>query len=357
MKRIVIIALLLLAVGAFIFVPLMKGGGATETSMAQFTFKGNIQTAFGSILPVEFKVPEGINKVELIYNDSVFQQWIAPKGNVKFPLAASYYGVGTKMLVLRSYFSDGTSLDDGHLVRVVSDITPILSKASIVNSYPHNATNYTQGLEFNGDVLYEGTGDPGQQGKTVVGKVDLKSGNFLDAKNGLDHNYFGEGITIFGNELFQITWKNQKCFVYDKNTMQLLRENSYTGDGWGLCNDGKYLIMSDGTERIYFRDPKTFGVVKTIEVYDNMNPRVNLNELEYINNRIYANVYMTNTVLVIEPGTGRVLEEIDGSELEVQGKNGGEVMNGIAYHAASNKLYMTGKYWTKLFEVNINPIK
>jgi len=355
MKRFVIIALLLLAVGAFVLTPLLTSKTNGELAIARLSFVGNIQTPYGRILPVSFKVPEGLQKVELIYNDSLFQQWLTPKGDIQFPLTPSIYGVGTKSLILRSYLQDGTVLDDSRLIRVVSDIAPKMNKAVIVQSFPHSSDSYTQGLEFDGNTLYEGTGDPGQQGKTVVGQVDLSAGTFTAIKNGLDHNYFGEGITIMGNELFQLTWRNGKCFVYDKKTMKLLREYTYTGEGWGLCNDGQYLIQSDGTERIYFRDPKTFQVVRTIEVYDNKNPRVFLNELEYIDNRIYANVYQTNTVLIIEPGTGRVLEEIDATELEKQGKNGGDVLNGIAYNKEKKQLYMTGKNWTKLFQVSIEP--
>lgn len=353
MKRIVIIALLLLAVGAFVLSPLLTSKSSSELAIARLNFVGNIQTVYGRILPVSFKVPEGITKVELIYNDSLFQQWLAPKGSIQFPLTPSIYGVGTKSIVLRSYLQDGTVLDDSRLIRVVSDVVPKLNKAVIVQSYPHSTESYTQGLEFDGNVLYEGTGDPGQQGKTTVGQVDLSKGTFTAIKNGLDHTYFGEGITIMGDELFQLTWRNGKCFVYDKNTMKLLREYTYTGEGWGLCNNGQYLIQSDGTERLYFRDPKNFQVVRTIEVYDNKNPRILLNELEYIDNRIYANVYQSNTVLVIEPGTGRVLEEIDASDLEKEGKGSGDVLNGIAYNKEKKQLFMTGKNWSKLFQVSI----
>jgi glutamine cyclotransferase len=227
----------------------------------------------------------------------------------------------------------------------------------VTKEYPHDTQNYTQGLEFNNGKLYEGTGDPSQQGKTVVGQIDLKTGGFSGLKNGLDQTYFGEGITIFGNELFQLTWRNGKCFVYDKNTMQLKRDISYTGDGWGLCNDGKALIMSDGTERIYFRNPKTFQIIRTIDVYDNVGPRTFINELEFVNGKIYANIYQTNTIIAIDPLTGKVLEEIDASALEISGKSGGDVLNGIAFNPLTNKTYLTGKYWSKLFEVQFIPVQ
>ena len=152
--------------------------------------------------------------------------------------------------------------------------------------------------------------------------------------------------------LYQLTWTQQKCFMYDAKTLEIKsKQFTYTGEGWGLCNDGKFLIMSDGTERIVFRNPENFQVVKSIEVYDNVGPRSKLNELEYINGKIYANVWMLDMILEIDPETGKVLTEIDASSPAIVGRNGGEVLNGIAHNPATNKTYVTGKYWTKLMEV------
>jgi glutamine cyclotransferase len=136
--------------------------------------------------------------------------------------------------------------------------------------------------------------------------------------------------------------------------MQLLKEIPYNGEGWGLCNDGKSIIMSDGTERITFRNPTTFAIERTIEVYDNEGPIDSLNELEYINGKIYANIYTTNKIIIIEPLNGKILSIIDGSEIEAAGRGIGEVMNGIAEN--NGKIYMTGKNWEKLFEVKIDKI-
>lgn len=356
-RRYGIIALLILVLAAFILVPLMRSGGggdSEDVEIAKFKTPGDLQVMYGTEAPVKFAIPEGLVKVELIYNDSVFETWDHPKMQSRtVAMKTNYYGVGTRPLVLRSTFKDGTSLENAINIRVVSDITPELVFTKIVKEYPHNQENYTQGYEFDGNQLYEGTGDPGQQGKTVVGPVSLATGAFSEPKNGLDATYFGEGITIVGDLLYQVTWQNSKCFVYDKKTMVLKNEFTYVGQGWGLCNDGKNIMMSDGSERITFRDPKTFQATKVIEVYDNLGPRTQLNELEYIDGKIYANVYQTGTVLVIEPTTGRVLQEIDANELVVRGKNGGDVLNGIAYNKLTKKLYMTGKYWTKTFEVSL----
>jgi glutamine cyclotransferase len=357
MKKYAIIGLLVLIIGAFVLVPLFQASGEDEIAFADFERDEDIQTTFGAAIPLKILVPDGIEKIELIYNDSIFNTWQQPAKKIDFLLDASFFGVGTRVVVVRSYLSDGTTQDASHMIRVVSDIAPIPMLVKVSKEYPHNTLNYTQGLEFNNRKLYEATGDPRQQGKTVVGQIDLKSGAFTALKNGLDQTYFGEGITLFGDELFQLTWKNGKCFVYDKNTMMLKREISYTGDGWGLCNDGKLLIMSDGTERIYFRNPKTFQIVRTIDVYDNVGPRTNINELEYINGKIYANIYQTNTIIAIDPFAGKVMEEIDASALEISGKSGGDVLNGIAYNPLTKQTLLTGKYWSKLFDVQFIPVK
>ena len=358
MKRFAIIGLIILIIGAFILVPLLKNSGSEEITdgfPASFNFDENLASNFGKDIPIVFTVKnDDIAKVELIYNDSVFKTWNAPKkGTINFLLDADFYGVGTKSLVLRSTLKDGGSEEDLRMLRILSDISPAPLTAEIVNSYPHDTKSYTQGLEFNNGQLYEGTGNPQNTGESVVAKVNLTTGA-LSEKNALDATYFGEGITMMGDELFQLTWRDGKCFVYDKNTLTIkLKEFAYTGEGWGLCNDGKYLIMSDGSERITFRDPKTFQPVRTIEVYDNVGPRTMLNELEYKDGKIYANVYQTNFVITIDPLTGKVLEQIDATALAAAGKMGGDVLNGIAYNAATNKLYMTGKYWGKLFEVKL----
>lgn len=353
MKKYIILVLFILAVAAFVLIPVFNSGGGSESEeMATLDVKGNIQATFGADIPISFTIPAGLEKVELVYNDSVFESWNKPNAQKQtMALKTNFYGVGTRPLVLRSTFSDGTVLESTSLVRIISDVAPESKQAVIVKEYSHNKDNYTQGFEFDGNQLYESTGDPGQQGKTVVGMISLETGAFNGPKNGLDATYFGEGITIFGDNLYQLTWQNQKCFVYDKKTMQLKKEFNYTGEGWGMCNNGKSVIVSDGTEYLYFRDPKTFQTQKFIQVYDNIGPRTNLNELEYIDGKIYANVYTTSTVIVIDPNTGKVLQEIDASELVTKGKNGGDVLNGIAYNQLTKKLYLTGKYWTKTFEV------
>lgn len=350
MKKYIIIGLLLLAGFAMVVGPLLRDNKPVEPEInpAEFSFEANLATRWDEVVPLKIRVnSEDVEKLELIYNDSVFNRWTNPNGEIAVDFNAGFYGLGTRSLVLLSTMKDGTTFMDNRMIRVLSDITPEVWIAEIVATYPHEATSFTQGLEFNDGVLFEGTG---QKGMSFVARVNLNTGN-IEKKMELAGNYFGEGISVLGDELFQITWQEQTCFVYDKKELQLKRDMKYTGEGWGLCNDGESLIMSDGTERLTFRNPADFRITRTIEVYDDKGPITKLNELEYIDGLIYANVWMTNSVVVIQPDNGKVIAVIDGSALVREGRNGGDVMNGIAYDKRSGKIYMTGKNWTKLFEV------
>ena len=354
MKKYIIIGLLLLFIGTVVIVPMLKNDSEEGTTLpATFLFKDNLGSIWDKADELKIQVnTDDIEKLELVYNDSVFKTWTKPKGILKYMFNASYFGLGTKGLSLVSTLKNGQVVNDDRLVRVLSDITPVVWIADIAATFPHAVSSYTQGLEFNNGILYEGTG---QYGESMVGQVNLNSGVVDPNKNiRLDENYFGEGITIFGDQVYQITWKEQKCFIYDKNTMKIKQDISYVGEGWGLCNDGKSLIMSDGSERITFRNPQTFAIERMIEVYDDQGPISKLNELEYIDGMIYANVWMTNKALVIDPATGKVIAIIDASKIEKEGRGMGDVLNGIAYNPLSKKIYFTGKNWGKLFEVKFD---
>jgi glutaminyl-peptide cyclotransferase len=352
MKKYIIIGLIALALAAMILGPMLgnnRGGGSTDDEApALFAFKDNLATKWNEVIPLSISVNSAqIEKLELVYNDSVFQVWDKPTGKLQYKLNAGFYGLGTRNLVLLSTLKDGTTFMDNRMVRVLSDIRPEIWTAEIAATFPHNPSSFTQGLEFNDGVLFEGTG---QKGLSFVAHVDLNSGK-ITKQIGLDATYFGEGITVLGNKLYQLTWQEQKCFVYDKKTLQIEKDLPYNGEGWGLCNDGENLIMSDGTERLVFRDPENFQVIKTIEVYDDRGPISKLNELEFIEGLIYANIWMTNTVVAIQPENGKVIAVIDGTELVKEGRGSGDVMNGIAYNSSTKKIYMTGKNWPKMFEV------
>lgn len=354
MKKYLVFGLLFLAIAAFVIIPLVnKSSDNTDQTDADlpavFTFKENLATKGDEVVPLKITLNSSeIKVVELIYNDSVFASWNDPKGAINYSLKAGFYGVGTRSLVLRSTLKDGTSFDDERMLRVLSEIVPEKWLVDVITSFPHNTTSFTQGLEFNKGELFEGTG---QRGESIIAKVNLKTG-VIDQKMGLDATYFGEGITVFKDKIYQLTWQEQKCFVYTKNTFQIEKDIPYNGEGWGLCNNGTSLIMSNGSERIVFRNPTTFEIERSIEVYNNEGPVANLNELEYVDDLIYANVWMTNFIVVIDPNNGKVLAQIDASSLVASGKGStGDVLNGIAYNPVTSKWYLTGKNWVKLFEI------
>ena len=322
-----------------------------ELKTPAFTFTRNLSAVLGKMTPLEIDVNKDIQKLDLYYNDSLITSWDTPKGKLTYSFDPGTSGLGIKVISLRCILADGASFTESRIVRVFSDVIPQRLTTKIVNTYPHNPNSFTQGLEIYNGSLYEGTGDPGNQGLTIVAQVDLNTGE-IKQKRGLNVGFFGEGITLLNNTLYQLTWRNQKCYTYDvTKNLQLKGEFNYAGEGWGICNDGTYLIMSDGSERITFRNPETFEISHTIEVYNSKGSINYLNELEYINGKIYANVWTTNTVIVIDPLNGKVLQEIDATNLVNEGRGSGEVLNGIAHNRKTGKTYMTGKNWNKLFEV------
>jgi len=230
--------------------------------------------------------------------------------------------------------------------------TPVFGY-KIVNTYPHDTNSFTQGLIFDKGVLYESTG---LNGHSAVKIVDLKTGKTLKSHE-LPDNYFGEGIAIIENKIIQLTWRSKTGFVYDKKTLKLIKKFSYQTQGWGITYDGKYLIISDGSAVLYFMDPNTFKVVGTLEVYGDNGKVSKLNELEYINGEIYANIWGIEKIARINPKTGRVTAWIDLSGLlsDQDKKNRVDVLNGIAFNSDKGRLFVTGKLWPKLFEIELVP--
>jgi glutamine cyclotransferase len=221
----------------------------------------------------------------------------------------------------------------------------------IVNTYPHDRNAFTEGLVFDDGFLYEGTG---HYGNSSLRRVGLETGNVLQIRE-LSPEFFGEGVTICGDKIIQLTWQSHVGFVYDKNTFGLLRDFHYPTEGWGITYDGDHIIMSDGTSTLHFLDPQTFEEVGQLEVFDNDGPVANLNELEYVQGEIYANVWQTNEIAIIAHATGRVIGWVDLEGLltmeELSEPVG--VLNGIAYDAATDRLFVTGKLWPKLFEIEL----
>jgi glutaminyl-peptide cyclotransferase len=223
----------------------------------------------------------------------------------------------------------------------------------VVHAYPHDSQAFTQGLVYVDGHLYESTGLNGQ---STLREDDLESGQVL-REISLPSQYFAEGLTNWGNTLIQLTWKAHVAFVYDRATFRLLRTFQYPWEGWGLTQDGRNLILSDGSESLHFLNPETFAQVRSIRVTDHGEPVKELNELEYIHGQIYANVWMTDKIARISPETGKVLSWIDLSGLlpAIELRSNDAVLNGIAYDAAHNRLFVTGKLWPRLFEIETTP--
>jgi len=230
------------------------------------------------------------------------------------------------------------------------DSSPVYG-CRVVGRFRHDVGAFTQGLVFEGGFLYEGTGG---YGYSTLGKVGLTTGAVLQSRT-LSDEYFGEGIAIVGDRIVQLTWKSGTGFVYDKETFGLVKKFTYPGEGWGLAYDGTRLIMSDGTSRLRFLDPETFAEIGGVDVHDDNGPVESLNELEWVEGRIYANIWPSERAAIISLATGEVEGWIDLSGLyEPVGYAAEEKMpNGIAYDAEKKRLFVTGKLWPSVFEVEL----
>jgi glutamine cyclotransferase len=224
----------------------------------------------------------------------------------------------------------------------------------IVQTYPHDRDAFTQGLVFEDGILYEGTG---LRGRSTIRKVALETGEVLQLLE-LYRQFFGEGITIWKDRIIQLTWQSNTGFVYKKDTFELIGEFTYPTEGWGITHDGTHLIMSDGSSTIYFRDPRSLKEIDRIEVFDGSGPVVRLNELEYVQGEIYANIWQTDYIARIDPETGRVTGWINlKGLLKPEALNQPvDVLNGIAYDSKNDRLFVTGKLWPTLFEIKLIPL-
>jgi glutamine cyclotransferase len=221
----------------------------------------------------------------------------------------------------------------------------------VVNTWPHDARAFTQGLIFHDGALVESTG---QYGESTLRRVELKTGKVLK-KVEVGRQFFAEGLTLLGGKLYQLTWQNMRCFVYDPKTFEKKGEFRYDGEGWGLTHDGQSLILSDGTNQLRFIDPETFRVTRTVSVFDRGRPLRDLNELEYVKGEIYANVWHDDRIVRLDPQTGKILGWIDLKGIIPRSELADDeaVLNGIAYDAAADRLFITGKMWPKLFEIRL----
>lgn len=248
-------------------------------------------------------------------------------------------------------FGEQNSENYNYDVLLLSEKVPTSYGYEVVDKYTHDKNAYTQGLYFENGFMYEGTG---LEGKSELRYVDFKQNKIIRSKK-LDQIYFGEGVAVVGDKIYQLTYRSQKGFVYQKNSFELIKEFNYSSEGWGLTYDGKSLIRSDGSHQLHYYNPETLEFEKTLQVVDNKGLVLMLNELEWINGEIWANIYTTDYIVRINPQSGEVVGRIDLSGLltEVEQMQGVDVLNGIAFDESSGKIYVTGKLWPWLFSIKL----
>ena len=237
-------------------------------------------------------------------------------------------------------------------VIIYSDSRPKRYSYKVIHTYPHDPEAFTQGLFYYNGMLYEGTG---QEAGSSLREVELQTGRVVRQHN-LDPSLFGEGITLYGARIYQVTWTNKVGFVYDLSTFDVLNKIYYSTQGWGLTTIGDRIVMSDGTNVLYFFEPEMFTVVSRLEVYDNQKKVDQLNELEYIDGEIWANIWQTDLIARIDPVSGKVNSYVDLSSIFPQEKRrevNADVLNGIAYDAGKKRIFITGKRWPKLYEIEV----
>ncbi len=304
----------------------------------------------GDIVPLTLKNKENKTIDSIVYfnNDKKIG---SVKANAKFDFALTNAKLGYQNLKAVVYY-EGQNSEISTRVEVVSSIEPKLLSYTIVNTFPHDPAAFTEGLEFYGDHLYESTG---RNGESNFRKIDYKTGKVLQQVN-IDKKYFGEGITFINGKLFQLTWQEKTGFIYDANTLKLEKTFSYDKniEGWGMTNDKEFIYQSDGTEKIWKMNPENQKMIDYINVYTNNDKIKSVNELEWIDGKIYGNIWQKDAIVIVDPTTGSVEAVVDLSGLRSKVTNQeAEVLNGIAYNPTTKTIFITGKNWNKLFEIKI----
>ncbi|MDP2088867.1 MAG: glutaminyl-peptide cyclotransferase [Flavobacteriaceae bacterium] len=299
-------------------------------------------------LKVEEKNNKTIDSLQFYIN----QEKISTSQNLTSTIDIKNYRLG-KHALKAIVFYEGKSKEITKEIYFLADTEPEIYEYEIINTYPHDKNSYTQGLEFYNGFLYESSG---QYGKSSLRKVKLETGEVLQRIN-LDQKYFGEGLTIFNQKIYQLTWKEGVGFIYDLENFTLEKNFPYqkSVEGWGLTHDENHLIKTDGTERIWFLNPENQKEEYFIEAYTNKRKVEQLNELEYINGKIYANIYQQNSILIVDPKNGKVegVANLNGLKNLVEQHADLDVLNGIAYDKKTDRLFVTGKNWSKLFEIKL----
>jgi glutaminyl-peptide cyclotransferase len=300
---------------------------------------------------IAIKLKDGEMKETKIYIDSVL---INTSKEAEFSYSLKKFeNLGKHTLKAIAVKTDGVEGVYFKTFEVLSDIVPEKYSYEIVQSFPHNETSFTEGLEIHNGFIYESTGE---NGKSALLKNNLKTGKTLQSVK-LADRFFGEGLTIFNEKIFQLTYKTKVGFIYKLENMALIDSFHFEStEGWGMTHDEKYLIMDDGTNNLIYLHPTTLKIVKKVQVYDDKEPIIYINELEYSDGYIYANVWTTNIIVKIDPKTGKVLSKIDLDGILNMNSNSGkqvDVLNGIAIDPITKNMFVTGKLYPKIFEIKL----
>jgi glutaminyl-peptide cyclotransferase len=295
------------------------------------------------------------NKKELTIDSVVYynndKKIGTSKGNTALNSKLDSEKLGYQNLKAIVYF-EGEKFETGTRIEMVSAVEPKLLSYTIVNTYPHDKGAFTEGLEFHNGFLYESTG---HNGESNLRKTDYKTGKVVQQVN-LEAKYFGEGITFINGKVFQLTWQDNTGFIYNAETLKLEKTFNYDKkvEGWGMTNDGKFIYQSDGTEKIWKMDPENQKMIDNINVYTNSSKVTSVNELEWIDGKIYANVWQKDAIMIVNPNTGAIEAVVDLSGLRAKTSATKEdTLNGIAYNPATKTIFVTGKNWDKMFELKI----
>lgn len=274
------------------------------------------------------------------------------KGLDKYTFTLKDQKLGYQNLKALVYY-EGENSEATARVELVSNIQPKLLKYTIINTFPHDKGSFTEGLEFYKDTIYESTG---QHGASYFRKYDYRTGKIYKQVD-LDAKYFGEGITILNNKIYQLTWQEKTGFIYDAATLKLVKTFTYDKDieGWGMTNDGNYIYQTDKTEKIWKMDPNTQKMIDYINVYSGESKIKSINELEWINGKIYTNVWQKDAIAVVNPANGAVEAILDLSDLrKLINATPEDYLNGIAYNPKTKTIFVTGKNWDKMFEIKVS---
>ncbi len=274
--------------------------------------------------------------------------------NNNFPFFTGNQRLGNHTLMFFSYFGKNKEVDT-YRYTLLNNVSPKKVSWKLIKKFPHNTKFYTQGLFFRNGFLYEGTG---QWGQSSLQKIDLNKNEVVKTYS-LPHDIFGEGIVAYKNKIIELTWQSHEAFVYDAKTFRLINRFTYDTEGWGITNYGDSLLMSDGTNLLYILDPASFTVIDKIQVFDDKGPVKNLNELENINGQIFANVYQTDDIVIINPETGAVTHKINLKGLLPDNEKTPQtdVLNGIAWDNNRKIFLVTGKNWPYLYQLALSGIK